>query len=218
MSFNVEEKVETKSDGTFTLAKKGARPARLVGLIDCGVQLQEYNGEKKKDRQEFIPVFRLTKDTYENEDGDTVCINKSPFYGLKIFAGAKRGNYFDFCNGIDPECTVLNNGAGDLSKLLGRACLVNIEHTTKQKDGKEVTYANYAGCSPLPEDYPVDELPEGFEFITFDTSTPDKIAFDKLWDVYQTRIKEGVDYEGSELQTVLEGVADSPQDDNDQPY
>lgn len=226
MSFLVE-KSENKARTQREIPKKGPRPAVLTGLIDLGRQVREYKGEKKKPCREFLPVFHLASDKYKDDQGVEHNMVVSPFFPIKMMAGAKRGHYFDLCEALDPDHAILNNGAGDLSKLLGSKCFVNIEHNLSKPDesGETITYGNYAGASQIPEDYPVAEV-DGKEF-TFDTKSPTKEGWDALWDRTQEMIQEGLDYPGSELQKLVEGTATnstppppaSPvEEDNDIPF
>lgn len=202
MSFNVE-KGTPQEDRVFSQPKKGQRAARLVGLIDLGMQPQEpWKGEEKKPVKEFVPLYWLANDKYTTDDGEEKNMVRGP-WPIKIYPGATRGHYFDFCNGIDPNGEVLVDGAGDITQLLGRKCLVNIVEDKKQKDGKDISYFNIKGVAEAPEDYPIPDL--DIETFTFDTSAPTKEGFERLSDRNQGLIKGSVDYEGSELQAICEG-------------
>jgi hypothetical protein len=201
MGFNVEKSAPA-SDKPFAQPKKGQRAARLVGLIDLGLQPQSYMGEDKAPCKEFIPMFWLANDKYTTDEGEEKHMVRGP-WPLKIYAGAKRGHYFDFCQGIDPNGEVLSDGAGDITQLLGRKCLVNITEDKKVKDGKDVSYFNIKGVGEAPEDYPIPEL--DIDTFTFDTSEPTKAGFEKLSERNQTTIKGSIGYEGSALQAVCEG-------------
>ena len=80
-------KYEGGSKGDFEqreFAKEGPRLAQLVGLVDIGVHIQEFNGEKKKPCRELIPVFKLIQDTYQDEEGKAHCMIAQPYFGLGI--------------------------------------------------------------------------------------------------------------------------------------
>lgn len=198
MSLTVEQ--EKKPAVQREIAKKGPRPAILTGLIDIGMQKQEYKGEEKKDKREFIPVYTLMSDTYETEDGEKGNMVTSP-WPIRMFAGATRGHFFDFCEALDPDGTVMQDCTGKLVELLGRPCYALMVHEISNKDG--ITYSNCKGVQQFPEDTPIAEW-EG-EALVFDTQKPDKEVFDKLWDRTKDMIKKSVGYEGSRLQAVCEG-------------
>lgn len=186
------------------IAKKGPRAAVLTGLIDVGVHIDEYKGEKKKPARQFIPIFTLLTDTYTTEEGETFNMVAAPYYPISLFEGATRGHYFDFVSALDPENETLVNDERDLTKLLGKACFAVMEHN--ERDG--ITYANYTGVQPLPEDYPVPELVK--DFTVFDTDNPSKEVFDSLWDRTKDKIRMSEGYAGSRLEGICEGSLEPP--------
>lgn len=209
-AFNVEKGKDQGEQREFAQPKKGQRAARLLGLVDVGVQPGAvWKGEQKNPTRQFVPFYWLAKDTYENDEGDTKHMVRSP-WPISIFAGATRGHYFDFCQGFDPEGEVLNEGSGDLTQLLGSPVLVSIEVTKKTVDGKEVKYYNPKGLSGVPEDYPVAEL--DVPTFVFDTDAPTKEGFDKLNNRCQELIKGSIGYAGSKLQAACEGDVGEPQE------
>lgn len=186
-------------------AKKGPRVAQLVGLVDIGIHIQEYNNEKKKPCRELIPVFKLIQDKYKDEEGVEHCMNASPYFGIGIMPGADRSKYMKFLEAIDPEHEVMVDGAGELPDLLGRYCYVNMKHNEKKNDaGETITYANYVDVSQLPEDYPVPEHEE-FDKFFFDTVNPELEVYEKLFSRQKDLIAESVDYETSKVKAVCGG-------------
>lgn len=224
----VEKGKGNSSNFEYPLIKKGSRPAVLTGIIDIGVQAGgEYRGEKKKDSRQFIPVFTLVKDTFKDNEGELRFHKVSP-WPIKIFGGAERGHFYDFCEAVDPEHEVMQKCSGEMGDLLGNRCLVNIYHTEpKMKDGKEVIYSNMGGVSPCPEDYPMPDY-EG-DLILFDTEEPSEEMWGKLNDRTKDLIKDGVNFAGSDLAALVaewdagsDAQAADPQpeedDDDDAPY
>jgi hypothetical protein len=206
----VVEKGQDKEKKQFDLPKKGPRAAVLTGIVDCGIHVREYMGEKKKPCREFLPLYTLMSDefSYEKDDGEKVegKISVSPF-PIKLMPGVTRGHYFDFCEALDGEHVVMADGAGDISKLLGSKCFVNIVYSDPEKtDG--VTYANMKGISAIPEDYPVADY-DG-EFIVFDTGTPDRAVFEALRANTKEQIRTSEGYAGSALEAALEGEVKTP--------
>lgn len=199
-------KYEGKSGGGDAVQrdfpKKGPRLAQLVGIVDVGIHVQEYQGEKKKPCRELIPIFKLLQDKYTDEDGKEHCMTVSPYFGLGIMPGAERSKYMKFCEAIDPEHEVLEDGAGELVDLLGRYCYVNIKHNTKKNEaGEDLTYGNYVNISQLPEDYPIPEHEE-FEKIFFDTMNPDASVFEKLHGRQKELIESMENFETSKVKVV----------------
>lgn len=186
------------SGGDFAQPTAGPRPARLIGLVDCGVHTEEYKGKETTARK-FYPVFWLANDTYETEEGDILNMLTSPYFPINLYPGEEKGNYMKFIKGIDPAGEVSPDGAGDITGLLGRMCSANMKPIVNKKKEDRVVYDS---CSPLPDDYPMAKF-DG-EFILFDCDEPDKDVFDKLPKFRREYIKESNDFAGSELQKVVD--------------
>ena len=200
-------------------AKKGPRLAVLVGLIDLGIQVVEYQGEKKKPCRQVLPVFHLLNDKYTDQNGVEQCMVTSPYSGFSIMPGADRSKYMKFCNAIDPNHEVMDaDGTGDLEDLLGRNCFVNMKHN--EKEG--ITYANYVDCSELPEDYPCPV--HIYESVFFDTENPDQSVWDKLWDRTKDAIRGMEEYGTSKVKVMCDGGTATPplqgesKDEEERPY
>lgn len=177
------------------ISKKGPRVAVISGIIDLGIQEQEYEGEKQRDCREFLPIFTLVNDFYTDDEGVKHNMITSP-WPVKIKLGDKA-NYVKFCNAADPNQEVMVDGVGDLSDLLGRKVFANMVHTKGKGDNAEITYANCKGISELPEDYPCEEIE--INRIIFDAQSPDADVFEKLWDRTKVLIRKGVDWDESRL-------------------
>lgn len=196
-------KANARERTQMTLPKTGPRPAKLTGIIDIGVHQQEYKGEKKKPRHEFIPIFTLLKDTYETEEGEVRNCSISP-YSIKHMPGATRGGYFEFCNALDPQHEILNDKLeGNVFELIGRNCFVSVIHTDAKDDKDGFVYPRMRGVSEIPDDYPVDDL--DFVPLTFNLDEPDKEVFASLYTHTQDRIRASIGYVGSDAEKVLDG-------------
>lgn len=184
------------------LPKKGPRPAVLVGLVDVGIQQRTWKDELKKPCREVLPIFELVKDSYETEEGEKHNIRLSPF-PLAIMPGADKSKYVALCKALDPEHVVLDNkGRGDITKLLGNTCMVNIEHKDPTPEG--LVYAKLTGFTQLPEDYPVADAETVPYF--FDACEPDPAVAAELPNFIKDYIRESLDYAGSALEAVVEGT------------
>lgn len=201
----VAERSATREKKQMTLPKKGPRPAILTGLIDVGVHVRTYLGQKKKPAREFIPVFTLVSDFYEDEEGvHRNCVTRP--WPIKLLPGTERGHYADFVSALDPESEVLNNGQGDLTKLIGRGCFVNMVHSDPDDEG--FVYANARGVTAIPEDYPLPALE--FDPLIFDCDNPDPEVFEKLGSYTQDHVRTQEGFAGSKLEAILDGKAPAP--------
>lgn len=209
MSFDVTSEEKGSSGGSkIEPPKSGPRLAVLTGVIDVGVQQREYQGDLKKPSREFLPVFTLVYDSYKTEEGEEVNFKSRPGFPIKVMPGASKSKYMAFVNAIDPNHKILDkDGLGDLTKLCGGYCYVNIEHNTVDKDGVEVTYGNYRGVSPIPEDYPLPDREEE-EFTLFSLRDPSRELWDSFNDRLKGQIKEGIHWVGSDAETFLCGGGD----------
>jgi len=133
------------------LPKAGARPARLVKVIDLGIHKREYKGEAKEPCRMLVLEFDLVSDlhTYNEELGSQpIRINTGYFFPLTVVFGAdgtphEKSKLRQYIRALDPtnECDY------DLTRMLLRPCILNIE--LNKKDDK--TYANIESAGPVPE-------------------------------------------------------------------
>jgi hypothetical protein len=133
------------------LPKAGARPARLVKVIDLGIHKREFKGEPKQPCQQIVLEFDLVSDlhTFNEELGpQPIRVNTGYFFPLNVVFGPdgvphEKSKLREYIRALDPtnECDY------DLSKMLLRPCILNIE--LNAKEGK--TYANIESAGPIPE-------------------------------------------------------------------
>jgi hypothetical protein len=184
------------------LPKEGLRLAIITGIIDIGIQAQEYEGEKKPDCREFIPILALCNDKYTDEEGKKHNMVTSP-YPIKIKLGDKS-NYTKFCNAVDPRGEVLDEGVGDISELIGRPVFAKMVKT--KPNAKGIVYCNCKAIQEVPEDYPLPEM--NFVPFVFDCTNPDKKLWDTIWDSTKNKIKAGVEWD--QIEAKLNEGADHP--------
>lgn len=185
----------------YPLPKAGLRLGVLSGIIDVGVQNRKYKGKVKPPARMVIFQFSLAKDTFEDDEGNIhhIKVSKGPF---TLTPGADRGAYKECTDALDPKPRqVLNdNGGGDITKLVGKACYLTIVHTAPNTEGKQ--YANIEGVTQLPEDTDVPAIP--FEPFVFDTSAPTQQAVDRLTSYQKDLVRRSVGYAGSVLEKFIE--------------
>lgn len=195
----------------------GTYPARLVQIIDCGLQPQrEYRNEVKKPANEvmftyeFVDVFMVDEKGEEVLDKPRWFSETLPWYGPE----AERANSAKRYKAFDPE----NEFDGDLSQCIGIP--VNVTITINKKGDK--TYVNIAGVTAMRK-RDADKTPELVNPPkVFDLDDPDMEVFEKLPKWLQEKLKGNLRYEGSVLQKALgetvgsakkdEKEADKPED------
>ena len=204
MGLNVEAgagQVKTQRE----LAKKGPRVGIISGIIDLGMQPQEFGGEVKPDCREFLPMITLCNDKYTTEDGEERNMVVSP-WPIKIKLG-DRANYPKFCAAADPQGEVVPDGIGNVFDLVGRAVFAVMSHSEPNAEG--IVYANCKGIQELPEDYPLPEV--AINELVFNADEPDQAIFDKLYDRTQLLITNSPSWKGfSNASTPVQTVADRP--------
>lgn len=178
---------------------EGAYPARLVQVIDLGLQAQrDWNGETKPPAYELQTVYESSDEFMPDEDGNPDETKPRWFwddfklYSLKSDLATSTKRYY----ALDPN----EDADGDWSKLIGNPVIIALTKT-KGKDGNE--YNNVGGTSSMrPKE--AAKLPELVnDPKVFDLSEPDVEVFLSLPQRIQDKIKGNLNYEGSLLQKRL---------------
>lgn len=199
----------------------GVYPARLVQLIDLGVQPQRpFQGKDKPPAQEIMITYEFTDEFMKDEDGNEIedkprwYSETFPLFNLK----AERAKSTQRYNALDPEGLC----GGDFTALAGIPCNVTLVHNVK--DG--TVYANVANVGAMrPRD--AAKCPELVnKSKVFDLDAPDISLFSSLPEWVQEKIRNNLGFKGSKLEGLLdEGAAKSKDDklhrcpdDEDVPY
>lgn len=202
----------------YVLPKEGARPARLMSIVDLGVQHQDpYQGKPKKPCQQVILGFDLVDDL--DDDGVPVRVTTG-FYPLNVTVDFKtktlheKSKLYGIVKALDPTGKVFNM---DFNNLLGLPCLVNVKLNTRVgNDGKERTYANFDGANPVPsiEGFTIKESPS--DPYVFDMDEPNIEVWTALLDRLKVKVREAVNYPQSAIKTVDEAFLE--EEATDVPY
>ncbi len=199
MTFNAN-KVAT-GGSKFTPAapvEVGTYPARLVQLIDLGVQPRKpYQGQEKDPIQMIWVTYELTNEFMKDESGNDIedkprWISESfPFYNLKADRAKSTARYM----ALDPQV----EKGGNWDQLLGCPVSVSVVHN----QSGDRTFANIGNTAPVMKGMPVDELKN--ETVVFSLDEPDLEVFNALPEFLQEKIKGNINYQGSALATLLGG-------------
>lgn len=184
----------------------GVYPARLVQLIDLGLQAQRaFQGKDKPPAQEFMLTYELVDEFMKDEKGEPIedkprWISETlPFHSLEADKAKSTLRYFAFDTNKEFN--------GDWTKVIGAPCNVTVVNNAS---GDKV-YDNVAGVSAMrPRD--AARCPELKNPIkVFDLDTPDMEVFNKLPKWVQDKIKGNLNFNGSPLQAKLgEKPKDAP--------
>lgn len=178
----------------------GNYPARLVQIIDLGLQAQKpYQGKEKAPVQEIMFTYELVDEFMKDEDGKDIedkprwISETMPFHGLYADKAKSTQRY----NAFDPS------GAfdGDISRAIGMP--INVAVVNNVVGDK--TYDNVGGVSTMrPRDAQTcPELKNPAK--VFDLDAPNMEVFNALPKWVQDKIKANLNFEGSVLQKALGG-------------
>jgi hypothetical protein len=204
------------SEANYVLPKEGARPARLMTVIDLGVQKQEpYQGKKKKPAQQVILGFDLVDDL--DDDGKPVRLTTG-WYPLNVTVDWKtkhlheKSKLFAIVKALDPNNKKFK---GDLNNLVGLPCIVNVKLVKKDIKGEERTYANFDGCGPVPdiEGFKVNKSKNDPYVFDFDSPTAD--SWLALQDRLKVKVRESINYADSEVRPIDEAYLATVSGDDD---
>ncbi len=201
----------------------GLYPARLVQMIDMGLQPQKaFQGKDKPPMQEISLTYELTDVFMKDEDGNDLedkprwVSETLPFHNLKADKAKSTQRYLAF----DPK----EEWEGDFTKALGLPINVVLVHN---QVGDKL-YTNVASLAAMrPKDA---EKCEALKNPTtlFSLDEPDLAVFNKYPKWIQTKIQGNLNYNGSKLEALLGGKAPAkaketakqvePDDGEDNPY
>lgn len=199
MSFNANEQKGTGGGGVQQPVIPVANyPARLVQLIDLGLQAQKpFKGKDKPPINMIRTTYELVTEFCVDEDGNPEVDRprwigeEFPFYNLEAEKAKSTQRY----NGLDPA----GEAEGDWSKLIGAPCTLTVVHN---KNGDK-TYANIGSVAPPMKGFDVPELVN--EPLVWSLDDPDIEVFNKFPEFLQDKIKSNLNYKGSKLEALLEG-------------
>jgi hypothetical protein len=183
----------------------GVYPARLVQLIDLGLQPQKpFQGKDKKPVQELMWTYELVDEFMKDEDGNDIAdkprwISETlPFHGLFADKAKSTQRYHAF----DPK----EEAGGDWVKFIGAPCNLAVVNNAV---GDKV-YDNIGVISAMrPRD--AIACPELVNPIkVFDLDAPDMEVFNSLPKWIQDKIKGNLNFQGSPLQAALGGEQKAP--------
>lgn len=189
----------------------GTSPARVVQLIDLGLQAQRpYKGEEKKPvheiklTYEFLDEFCLDEDGNEIEDKPRWLSEDIAFHNLDCDLAKSTKRY----NALDPKGEL----DGDFEGLVGLPCMVTVvnkDGTGKNKGRVFNNVGNVAGmrskdAAKAPQLVNPPKI--------FLLANPDMEIFKSLPDFIQDKIKGNLEFKGSALDVALNG-GEEPKED-----
>ena len=201
--------------------ESGAYPARVVRIVDLGVQERRaFQGQPKKPAPHILITYELLDAYCLDDEGKELLesprwiTERFPVFSLDIDGAMSTKRM----KALDPD----NELDGDFAELLGKALMLTIVNNAGTGQHKGKVFNNVGGVG-LMRKRDEDKAAELVNPTTlFDLDEPDMKVWDKLEGWLQKLIQEGVDFE----HTTLAGMLDSPEkeeageedDDGDNPH
>lgn len=180
--------------------EEGTYPARVVQVIDFGVQEQRaYKGAEKPPAQtiymtyEFLDEFCKDENGEDDEEKPRWLSEQFPLFSLEADLAKSTKRYY----AIDPD----ENFEGDFTLLAGSPCMVTV-HRYESKGEIKNGVSSIAPMRPK-EAAKAPELVNPPKVFVIDN--PDLEIFKSLPDWMQDKIKEGLEFKGSALDEALNG-------------
>jgi len=193
MALKLEATKNTKKREQQPLPKEGVRPARLVSVIDLGIQEREpWKGKEKPPIQQIRLEFDLVDDLHIfDEDKGEQPFRRSP-WDLNVSIDSETGepwknsNLYDWWKALDPT----NKFDLDFTKMLGQAIFLTV--TYDDSDG--ITYANISNPSPVPDmpGFEVAKTPNALFY--FDMDEGDLEKFNILPDFIKDKMRAAINF------------------------
>lgn len=194
MALNANNVPKTGGGSRAPLLDEGAYPARLVQVIDMGLQPQRpYQGQEKPPAYMITTVYESSDEFMPGEDGEPDETKPRwfwedlPIYNLDQDKAKSTKRYY----ALDPN----EEADGDWSKLIGNPVLIALV-----KNGE---YNNIGGTSSMRPKEAQKLPPLVNDPKVFDLSDPDVEVFLTLPQRLQDKIKANLNFEGSALEEAL---------------
>ena len=180
----------------------GSYPARLVQVIDLGLQPQVYLGEVKDPKNEILTTYELSDEFMKDEEGNE--IKDKPRWLSESFTlnslNSDRAKSTARYYALDPEAKY----EGDWSQLLETPATITVINKAGTGKNKGKVFNNIGAVSAMrPKDASrLPPLVNDAKFFTLDD--PDVELFLTLPQFIQGKIKGGLEFEGSKLYELLQ--------------
>ena len=182
----------------------GSYPCRLVQVILLGTQAQKpYKGEEKPPVMEIMLTYEFLDEFMKDDEGEDIedkprwLSETIPLHNLAADKAKSTQRYY----ALDPD----DKHDGDWAKLIGTPCNVNIVNNEGKGKNAGRTYENIASVSTMRPK----EAAKAPELVNppkvFDYYSPSLEVFESLPDWIKEKMKSALDYEGSDLEAMIEG-------------
>ena len=202
MGLNAKELPSTNSGHRQEPLDAGTYPARLVQIIDLGLQKQSpYKGEEKPPCNELYTTYELLDEFCVDEDGNVEedrprwVSERYPFHSLEADRARSTHRYM----ALDPD----EEHEGDWTQLVATPCMINLTATEGKGKNANKVFNNIDGVSSMRTKDADKAEPLKNDPKIFSLDEPDMEIFMKLPKFLQDIIKDNLDYEGSDLEKAI---------------
>lgn len=201
-----------KSGAAQAPIEPGTYPVRVAQVIDLGLQNQRpYQGQEKPPAYElmityeFLDEFCVDENGNEDEDKPRWLSETLPLRSLQAEKAKSTQRYY----ALDPSESL----DGDFTQLVGVAANASIVQNAGKGKNVGKVYNNIAALSAMrsKDSAKAPELKN--EGKVFDLDDPDVEVFNSLPEWIQDKIKDNLEYAGSELEKALTGASSEPESD-----
>ena len=177
----------TSNGANFTPVPAGTYAARCYSMIHIGTVAEDYMGESKElNKVRITWELPTEKKVFKEENGEQP-YSVSKEFTLSMHEKANLRKFLESWRG--KGFTEEEAKSFDITKLLGKSCLISIIHKTS-KQGSQ--YAVISSCSTLPKGMTCpDQINPSFEF---SWENFDQEKFDNLPDWLKDKMKNSNQY------------------------
>jgi len=208
MSLNAKE--QPRGGKPIDPVDAGSYPARLVQVIDMGVQEQSYNGEAKAPKQEINTTYEALDEFLKNEDGSDN--EEKPYWFSENFAlnhlSSDRAKSTERYYALDPK----GKWDGDWTKLVNTPCVITV---IQQPDKKtpSIIRNKIANVSAMRDKDAIraKELVNPEVVFSLENDSKENFeVFEKLPDWIKDRIKKALNFEDTAFGKAFRGEKPAP--------
>lgn len=202
----------TGSGSNYEPIEAGTYAARCYSMVYMGTLDENFQGQAKTQKKVRL-TFELPSElkVFKEEKGEQPCVLSKDFTlsmhekaGLRKFLQNWRGKAF-----TDAEAKSF-----DITKLLGKPCMLSIIHKVSANNGK--TYAEIAGVSTLMKGMTIPEqINPTFEFSVLEWDTN---KFEALPQFIKDKVMKSHEYQALSGQAMEQKVAAEQANNDDLPF
>lgn len=192
------------SGTNITPLEPGTYPARLVAVVDLGLQPQRpFQGKEKKPAYSIHFIYEFSDEFMKDEDGEDIP-DKPRWLGETMVLhniAAEKANSTARYKAFDPS----GKYGGDFAKCVNTPVNVTVVLNPNKKNPGRL-YENIASVAPMRDKDAKKCPPLKNKELVFNLDAPDIDVFSRLPLFIRDRIMSNLEFKGSQLETLLNNV------------